>query len=89
MHQQGIYNKCTRQSRANLKTNVKFMLDFKKIDIRSLQKQLKQSKCDNVNYVMFDINYRLKVVVKDGSGKFFNDNMSLKDILEKKGVNQV
>ena len=38
---------------------------------------------------MFDINYRLKVVFKDGSGKFFNGNMSLKDILEKKGVNQV
>ena len=71
MHQQGIYNKCTRQSRAKLKTNVKLMFDFKKIDIRSLQKQLKQSKRDNVNYVMFDIKYRLKVVVKDGSGKFF------------------
>lgn len=71
MHQQGIYNKCTRQSRAKLKTNVKLMFDFNKIDIRSLQKQLKQSKRDNVNYVMFDIKYRLKVVVKDGSGKFF------------------
>ena len=44
---------------------------------------------DNVNYVMADINCRLKVVFKDGRGKFFTDNMSLKEILEKEGINQV
>ena len=33
---------------------------------------------DNVNYIMVDINCRLKVDFKDGSGKFFTDIMSLK-----------
>ena len=32
------------RSRANLKNNVKLKLDLRKIDTRSLQKQLKQSK---------------------------------------------
>ena len=38
---------------------------------------------------MVDINCWLKVVFKDGSGKLFTNNMSLKEILEKEGVNQV
>ena len=38
---------------------------------------------------MFDINCRLKVVFKDGSGKCFIDSISLKEILEKLGINQV
>ena len=38
---------------------------------------------------MVDINCRLKVVFKDGRGKFFTDIMSLKEILEEGGINQV
>ena len=38
---------------------------------------------------MVDINCRLKVVFNDGSGKFFTNIMSLKEILEKEGINQV
>ena len=38
---------------------------------------------------MVDINCRLKVVFKDETGKSFTDNMSLKEILEKEGINQV
>ena len=38
---------------------------------------------------MVDINCRLKIVFKDGSGKFFTDIMSLKEILEEKGINHV
>ena len=38
---------------------------------------------------MVDINCQLKVVFKDGNGKFFTDIMSLKEILEKEGTNQV
>ena len=38
---------------------------------------------------MVDINCRLKVVFKYGSDKFFTDIMSLKEILEKEGINQV
>ena len=44
---------------------------------------------DNVNYVMADINCLLKIVLKDGSGEFFTDIMSLTVILEKKGIHQV
>ena len=43
---------------------------------------------DNVNYIMADINCQLKVVFKDGSGKFFTAIMSLKKVLEKEGINQ-
>ena len=42
---------------------------------------------DNVNYVMVDINCRLKVVFRDGSGKFCTDNMSLKEVFQKKDIN--
>ena len=38
---------------------------------------------------MVDINCRLKILFKDGSGKFFIDIMSLKEILEEKGINHV
>ena len=38
---------------------------------------------------MADIYCRLKVVFQDRCGKFFTDNMSLKEILEKEGINQV
>ena len=36
-------------------------------------------------YVFDDINYRLKMALKDGSGNFFTDSMSFKEILEKEG----
>ena len=38
---------------------------------------------------MADINCRLKVVLKDGSGNFFTDIMTLKEILENEGITQV
>ena len=38
---------------------------------------------------MVDINCRLKVVFKDGSGKFFTDNMILKEISETESSNKV
>ena len=38
---------------------------------------------------MADIHCWLKVIFKDGGGKFFTDNMGLKEILERKGINQV
>ena len=78
------------RSRANFK-NVKFKLDLTKnrhkiftiIAIETVKSY------DNVNYVMADINCRLKVVFKDESGNFFTKNISLKEILEKEGINQV
>ena len=78
------------RSRANLKNNVMLELDLTKNRNKIFTKAIETVKSyDNVNYVMADINCRLKVVFKDGRGKFFTDNMSLKEILEKEGINQV
>ena len=38
---------------------------------------------------MVDIHCWLKLVFMDGSGKFFTNIMSLKEILEKEGISQV
>ena len=77
-------------SRANLKNNVKLKLDLTKNRYKIFTKAIETVKrYDNVNYVMVDINCRLKVVFKDGSGKFFTNIISLKEILEKEGINQV
>ena len=77
-------------SRANLKNNVKLKLDLTKNRYKIFTKAIETVKrYDNINYVMVDINCRLKVVFKYGSDKFFTDIMSLKEILEKEGINQV
>ena len=76
------------RSTANLKNNVKLKLDLTKYSTRFLQIETVK-RYDNVNYLIVDINCRLKVVFKDGRGKFFTDIMSLKEILEKGGINQV
>ena len=78
------------RSTANLKKNVKLKLDLTKNRYKIFTKAIETVKrYDNVNYVMLDINCRLKVVFKDGSGKFFTNIISLKEILEKEGINQV
>ena len=77
-------------SRANLKNNVKLKLDLTKNRYKIFTKAIETVKrYDNINYVMVDINCRLKVVFKYDSDKFFTDIMSLKEILEKEGINQV
>ena len=76
--------------RANLKNNVKLKLDVTKNRYKIIIRAIETVKrYDTVNYIMVDINCWLKVVFKDGSGKLFTNNMSLKEILEKEGVNQV
>ena len=76
--------------RANLKNNVKLKLDSTKNKYKIFTKVIETVKSDdNVNYIMVDINCRLKVVLKYGSGKVFTDNISLIEILEKEIVNQV
>ena len=78
------------RSRTNLKNNVKLKLDLAKNRLQIFTKAIETVKSyDNVNYDIVDVNFRLKVVFKDGSGKFFTDIMSLKEILEKEGINQV
>ena len=78
------------RTRANLKNNVKLKLDLTKNRYKIFTKAIETVKrYDNVNYVMVDINCRLKVVFKDGSGKFFTNIMSFKETLEKKGISQV
>ena len=58
-------------SRANLKNNVKLKFDLTKNRYKIFTKALETvNSYDNVNYVMADINCPLKVVFKDGSGKF-------------------
>ena len=77
------------RSRANFK-NIKFKLDLTKNRHKIFTIAIETVKSyDNVNYVMADINCRLKVVFKDESGNFFTKNISLKEILEKEGINQV
>ena len=77
-------------SRANLKNNVKLKLDLTKNRYKIFTKAIETVKRhDNINYFMVDINCRLKVVFKYGSDKFFTGIMSLKEILEKEGINQV
>ena len=59
------------RSRANLKNNVKLKFDLTKNRYKIFTKALETvNSYDNVNYVMADINCPLKVVFKDGSGKF-------------------
>ena len=78
------------RTRANLKNNVKLKLDLTKNRYKIFTKAIETVKrYDNVNYVMVDINCRLKVVFKDGSGKFFTNIMSFKETLEEKGISQV
>ena len=73
-----------------LKSNVKLKLDLTKNSNKIFTKAIETVKnYDNVNYVMVDINCWLKVVFKDGSGKCCTDIMTLKEILEKEGINQV
>ena len=77
-------------SRANLKNNVKLKLDLTKNRYKIFTKAIETAKIyDNLNYIMVDINCRLKVVFKDGGGKFFTDIMILKEILKKEGISQV
>ena len=77
-------------SRANLKNNVKLKLDLTKNRYNIFTKATETVKSyDNVNYVMVDIHCWLKLVFMDGSGKFFTNIMSLKEILEKEGISQV
>ena len=77
-------------SRATLKNNVKLQLDLTNNRYKICTKAIETVKSyDNVNYIMVDINCRLKVVPKDGSGKFFTDILGLKEILEKEGISQV
>ena len=71
--------------KANLKSNVKFKLDLTKNRHKIFTKTIGTVKnYDNVNYVMVDVNFRLKVAFKDGSGKFFTDIMSLKKFWKRK-----
>ena len=78
------------RSGANLKNNVKLKLDLTKNRCKTTTKAIEAVKSyDNMNYVMADIDCWLKVVLKDRSGKFFTDIMSLKEILEKEGTYQV
>ena len=80
------------RTRANLKNNVKLKLDLTKNRYKIFTKAIETVRCyDNVNFVMVDINIkcRLKVVFKDGSGKFFTNIMSFKETLEEKGISQV
>ena len=72
------------RSRANLKHYVKLCEISEKIKTRFLQQQLKQLKSyDHVNYAMVDINCRLKVVFKDGSGNSFYRHHEIKRNLGK------
>ena len=78
------------RSRANLKNNVKLTLDLTKNRYKTFTRAIETVKSyDNVNCAMVDINCRLKVALKDESSKFFTDIMSLKEILEKEGTDQV
>ena len=78
------------RGRTNLKNNVKLKLDITKNRHKTFTKAIETVKSyDNVNYDIVDVNFRLKVVFKNGSSKFFTDIMSLKEILEKEGINQV
>ena len=57
------------RSRANSKSNVKLKLDLTKNRHKVFTKAIETVKnYDNLNYVMGDINCRLKVIFKDGRG---------------------
>ena len=68
--------------RKNLKHTVKVKLDLTKKRYSIFSDAIKLSKnFENVNFVMVDINCRLKVVFKNGSSKFFSDCDNLREIL--------
>ena len=72
----------TPSKRKNLKHQVKVKLDLTKKRSSIFSDALKLSKnFENVNFVMVDINCRLKVVFKNGSSKFFSDCDNLREIL--------
>ena len=73
-------------NRKNLKRNVKVKLDLTKKRYLIFSEALKLSQnFESVNFVMVDINCRLKVVFKDGSYEFFTDCDNLREILNMKG----
>ena len=73
-------------NRKNLKRNVKVKLDLTKKRYLIFSGALKLSQnFESVNFVMVDINCRLKVVFKDGSYEFFTDCDNLREILNMKG----
>ena len=74
-------------SRKNLKLNVKVKLDLtkKRYSIFTEAMQLVKNN-EAVKFMMADINYRLKVVFKDGNNLFFSVCDHLCDILNKKGI---
>ena len=72
-------------SRANLKNNVKLMLDLTKNRYKIFTRATETVKSyDNVNYIMVDIKCRLKVNFKDRTGKFFTDIICLKKSWKRK-----
>ena len=72
-------------SRANLKNNVKLMLDLTKNRYKIFTRATETVKsCDNVNYIMVEINCRLKVNFKDRTRKFFTDIICFKKSWKRK-----
>ena len=71
------------RNRNKLKRNVKVKLDLTKTRYKIFTDALESVKqCEVVNFVMVDINCRLKVVFKSGRSKYFTDSSSLNDAIE-------
>ena len=71
------------QNRSKLKNNAKVKLDLTRKRYMKFTRVLESvMKVSIVDYVMVDINCRLKVVFKSGRSKFFIDDDSLNEAIE-------
>ena len=76
------------RNRSKLKNDVKVKLNLTKSTYTIFTKAIETAKQSNVvDYVMVDINCRLKLVFKNGRRKFFTDVDSLKRAIEDEEIN--
>ena len=75
------------QNRNKLKNNIKVKLDLARKSYMTFARALESvKKVSIVDYVIVDINCRLKVIFKSGRSKFFSDDDSLNEAIEQEGI---
>ena len=75
------------RNRNKLKNNAKVKLDLTRKRYMTFTRALESvKKVSIVDYVMVDINCRLKVVFKSDRSKFFNDDDSLNEAIEQERI---
>ena len=75
------------QNRNKLKNNIKVKLDLARKSYMTFARALELvKKVSIVDYVIVDINCRLKVIFKSGRSKFFTDDDSLNEAIQQERI---